>query len=82
MMDEYISKQQILKKAREHQNSPFGIPVIIAEIEKADTVKVIRCKDCRYWIKNSNMQTDTSGCCFYHRINTYEDAFCNCGDKE
>ena len=81
-MDEYISKQQIFKKAREHQNSPFGIPVIMAEIEKADVVKVARCKDCRHWIKNSNMQTDASGCCFYHRIDTYEDDFCSYGDKE
>ena len=45
MMDEYISKQQILKKAREHQNSPFGIPVIIAEIKKADVVKEANMKN-------------------------------------
>jgi hypothetical protein len=39
-MDEYINKQQLLEKAKEHQNTPFGIPLIIAEIEKAETVEI------------------------------------------
>lgn len=36
----YINKQQILEKAKEYQCSPFGIPLIIAEIEKTDGVEV------------------------------------------
>lgn len=40
-MAEYINKQQILEKAKQHQDSPFGIPLIIAEIEKADALEVV-----------------------------------------
>ena len=35
---EYINKQQILDKAKSVQGDPFGIPLIIDEIEKADIV--------------------------------------------
>ena len=38
---EYIDKQSLLKKAKEHQSSPFGIPLIIEEIEKAPTADVV-----------------------------------------
>ena len=34
-MEEYINKRLLLEKAKKHQNSVFGIPLIIAEIEKA-----------------------------------------------
>ena len=39
-MPEYINKQQILEKAKQHQNSPFAASLIIAEIEKAEGVEV------------------------------------------
>ena len=45
-MAEYINKQDLLEKVREQQNNIFGVPCIIAEIEKAETVEVVRCKDC------------------------------------
>ena len=47
-MDEYINKQQILEKAKEHQNNVFGIPLIIAEIEKAEAVEIKHGK----WVVN------------------------------
>ena len=37
-MEEYINKQQLLEKAKSHQGNIFGVPLIIAEIEKADTI--------------------------------------------
>ena len=39
-MAEYINKQELLEKAKAHLNSPFGAPLIIAEIEKANGVEV------------------------------------------
>ena len=50
-MAEYINKQQLLEKAKEHLNSPFGAALIIAEIEKADGVEVaeiIHCAKCKF----------------------------------
>lgn len=40
-MPEHINKQQLLKKAKSHQGNPFGVPLIIAEIEKADAVDLV-----------------------------------------
>lgn len=49
-MPEYINKQQLLKKAKAHQGSPFGVPLIIEEIEKAEGAEVkCRCKDCKHY---------------------------------
>ncbi len=39
-MDEYINKQQLLEKVKRHQDNVFGIPLIIAEIENAETVEI------------------------------------------
>ena len=39
-MAEYINKQKLLEKAKAHLNSPFGAPLIIAEIEKVNGVEV------------------------------------------
>lgn len=39
-MDEYINKQKLLEKVKPHQDNPFGIPLIIAEIEKIETTKI------------------------------------------
>ena len=39
-MAEYINKQKLLEKAKAHLNSPFGAPLIIAEIEKTNGVEV------------------------------------------
>ena len=47
---EYINKQQILEKAKKHQNNPFGASLIIAEIEKADGVDVKQ----GYWKRETN----------------------------
>lgn len=39
-MEEYINKQQLLEKAKSHQSNVFGIPLIISEIEKAETTEI------------------------------------------
>jgi hypothetical protein len=57
-MDEYINKQQMLEKAKQHQDSPFGIPLIIAEIEKADALEVVHCKDCKHQCSCGERRTD------------------------
>lgn len=47
-MPEYIDKQQLLEKAKAHQSSLFGIPLIIREIEKAEGIEIVRCKYCNH----------------------------------
>ena len=48
-MEEYIHKQRLLEKARYHQNNIFGAPLIVAEIEKAETTVINHGK----WVVNS-----------------------------
>lgn len=48
----YIERELLLDKSKKLAGSPFGAPLIIAEIEKAkreDVVKVVRCKDCKHY---------------------------------
>ena len=44
VMEQYINKQRLLEKARTYQGNIFGVPLIIAEIEKAETIKY--CPKC------------------------------------
>ena len=76
---EYINKQQILKKAKEHQNNPFGASLIIAEIEKADE-DLIRCKDCRDYVPN--VLDIGVGYCNENYREMREDGFCSYGKRE
>ena len=39
-MNEYINKQHLLELVKRHQNNVFGVPLIIAEIENAETVEI------------------------------------------
>lgn len=55
------------------------IPHIDYSIRRIDEVEVVRCEKCKHWSKNSNLPIDTSGLCFYHRIDTEENDYCSYG---
>ena len=76
-MAEYINKQDLLEKARERQNNIFGVPCIIAEIENAETVEIVRCRDCKNWDKwenECNVSTEDDSLWF-------ENDFCSYGER-
>lgn len=91
-MSEYIHKQKLLDKVKEHQDNVFGIPLIIAEIENAETVEVVRCKGCKHWLNvgyNPLLErgfgycsnTETPFQC-ENRPCTSENDFCSYGERK
>lgn len=47
-MAKYINKQELLQKINMHRSNIFGIPLIIAEIEKAKSLELVMCNNCKY----------------------------------
>ena len=48
---------------------------------RVDTVKVVRCKDCRLWIRNGGFTNGPTGHCFCHDIVTTAHDFCSYGER-
>ena len=82
-MAEYIDRQKLLEKAKSHLNSPFGAALIIAEIEKADFVEVVRCKDCK-WAEQVMIGQCVNWICkcpwMFERY--VRDGFCSYGERK
>lgn len=51
-MAEYIEKEPLLRKAKGLQGSNFSSPIIVAAIEKAPTIEIVRCRDCKHFISD------------------------------
>lgn len=85
-MSKYINRQTLLQTLNENK-IPYNADVnyFITNAPPADVVEVVRCKDCRHYIKD------------YHRCNLHseesdqystgfifemqEDDFCSCGER-
>lgn len=76
---EYINKQQILEKAKQHQNSPFAASLIIAEIEKADD-GLVRCKYCKHY-EQGNSDKEDWGYCWFNDTCFESIGFCSYGER-
>ena len=78
-MPEYINKQELLEKAKEHQNNPFGISVLIAEIENAKGVDIVFCKECKHWVnEHGGFCSASYG---LSEINNENQDFCSYGER-
>lgn len=47
-----------------------------------DAVEVVRCKDCKYWQRNSGFTDSPNGFCFNHHMMTNGCDFCSYGKKK
>ena len=83
-MAEYIDRQKLLEKAKSHLNSPFSAALIIAEIEKADFVEVVRCSKCKYKDDCAGQIVHTTrDYVLEQNISTYNKVdFCSCGERK
>jgi hypothetical protein len=52
------------------------------EAGKRDAVEVVRCKDCRLWIRNGGFTNGPTGHCFCHDIVTTAHDFCSYGERK
>lgn len=94
-MDEYINKEEILKKAKELSNtySSSGLANvrIISAIEEApieeDVIKVVRCKDCKccqkfYSEKRINEEARLVYYCDFFKSDRRPTDFCSFGERK
>ena len=54
---------------------------IAKELQKADFVKVVRCKDCQHWGRYVGRVGSPNGHCFLHNTNIDGFDFCNYGKR-
>lgn len=50
-MAEYIKKEDALKALTLVDCDNARVKMAVADIPAADVVEVVRCKDCKYWIR-------------------------------
>lgn len=79
-MSEYIDKQELLVKAKEHQDNVFGIPLIISEIENAKAVEIVKCKECR--MADEDIMVAGYFYCNENRMTHNPDHFCSYGERK
>ena len=46
-----------------------------------DAVEVVRCKDCREWLRNRGVVDSPNGHCFYHETHMNGYDFCSYGER-
>ncbi len=82
-MGDYISRQaaiEAIETMELHADVLETVRDIIAaleDMEAADVVKVVRCKDCRRRITNDLGDT----WCNYHGVEMLEDDYCSYGER-
>ena len=88
-----ISRNALLEKADWYEDyNPFGVSfsfmyVGIDDVANAPTVEaveVVRCKDCKYFMQHTEVDTDRGDCCCYGigtmRVKHIDD-YCSKGKK-
>ena len=61
----------------------FDFMVKVGSIEEADVVKVVRCKDCKYWYDNANTCWGVETCGGFPEIWEYGlDFYCAFGEHK
>lgn len=89
-MDEYIKREAAIKATCTgccEDGNCSGICVDIARLIKipaADVVEVVRCKDCKYWAYEKDLDTSV---CVMHSISGWrrimpETAYCSMGVRK
>lgn len=54
----------------------------LADVQTADVVEVVRCKDCTDWRRNVGRVNSRNGHCFYHDTDTNGFDFCSYGERK
>ena len=81
-MAEYVERKALLKNVQ--QNAPY-IYAMVAPIvyitPTADVVEVVRCKDCKHWLKDFAGCTDIVGRCEWANYMVGANGYCVYGEK-
>lgn len=79
-MSDYISRQ-----AANEALACWNIsPIVIDAVPSADVVEVVRCKDCKYWLKTTLSTVDGEPVYDCPLLNEWgdEDGYCSFGERE
>ena len=60
------------------EGQEIGLSMAVEMVCNEPTVDIVRCKDCKYWVKRK----DYKDLCTYWAVNTEEMDFCSRGEKE
>ena len=58
---------------------------VLEELAPIDAVQVVRCKDCKFWMKNPYRESSVFGLCFKHKdiaIATDETDWCSWAERK
>ena len=100
-MSDYIKREDAIQAVKDNSYSlnddelievnGFGAIDSINELPSADVVKVVRCKDCKHWNKDTERNDGYGFCSYWQRfiaqaasedIQTYKDVFCCYGERK
>lgn len=86
----YIEREKVLEIAKDEYYSDFhksmadltSLKELLEDTPIADVVEVVRCKDCKYFIRNVFNQTACDRTFDVFGIGMLEDDFCSYGERK
>ena len=75
-----IDANAVLKKMQKW-NTRERLINCVEDAPTVDAVEVVRCKDCKQWIRNGGIAESPNGHCFYHDIDPNGYDFCSYGER-
>ena len=79
-MDDYISRQKLLKDIEQYHLSDGKFQYWVEVQPSADVMPVVRCKDCKHW--NDAPANDGFNSCEMDALIRHESFFCANGERK
>lgn len=87
---EYIEREALKRDLIDNRNFyPVIVKRAIEDAPAADVVEVVRCKDCKFFIPDAELDhneypniIEADGLCNGSLKFTYADDFCSCGERK
>ena len=79
-----MSTLEWLKQPAEVANDPLLKQIVFNLLDKlptVDSVEVVRCKDCKEWLRNCGVVDSPNGHCFHHETHMNGYDFCSYGER-
>ena len=81
-MAEYIEREALLAEYdRVHIGAAGGARKLIEDAPAADVAPVVRCVNCIHYRAEASAVDAWTPFCLKHKMTTFPDDFCSCGEK-
>lgn len=81
-MAEYIERGAALRVAHIMRPEDKRLETEMGQIPTADVAPVVRCKDCQFWQRHTQVNRDCGRCERFGTVTTTCDDFCSLGVKK